>query len=70
MTKKDNKNRSTEKTVRDIRRATRRNYSAEEKVRIVLEGFRGEDSIAELCRREGINTNIYYKANLVASKRK
>ena len=40
---------------------TRRNYSAEEKVRIVLEGLRGEDSIAELCRNEGINTNIYYR---------
>ena len=50
MTKK----RSAEKTVRDIRRATRRHYSAEEKIRIVLEGLRGEDSIAELCRREGI----------------
>jgi transposase len=43
--------RSTEKTVRDIRRATRRHYSAEEKIRIVLEGLRGEDSITELCRR-------------------
>ena len=53
--------RSTEKTVRDIRRATRRHYSAEEKIRIVLEGLRGEDSIAELCRREGINSNVYYR---------
>ena len=51
----------TEKTVRDIRRATRRNYSAEEKIRIVLEGLRGEDSIAELCRKEGINQNLYYR---------
>ena len=42
---------STEKAVRDIRRATRRHYSAEEKIRIVLEGLRGEDSIAELCRK-------------------
>ena len=48
------------KTVRDIRRATRRHYSAEEKIRIVLEGLRAEDSIAELCRREGINANVYY----------
>ncbi len=56
MTKK----RSAEKTVRDIRRATRRKYSTEEKIRIVLEGLRGEDSIAELCRKEGINSNIYY----------
>jgi len=53
--------RSAEKTVRDIRRATRRNYSAEEKIRIVLEGLRGEDSIAELCRKEGINQNLYYR---------
>ena len=50
---------SAEKTVRDIRRATRRNYSAEEKIRIVLEGLRGEDSIAELCPKEGINQNLY-----------
>ena len=48
---------SAEKTIRDIRRHTRKKYSAEEKIRIVLEGIRGEDSIAELCRREGINTN-------------
>jgi transposase len=46
---------SAEKTVRDIRRATRRHHSAEEKIRIVLEGLRGEVSIAELCRKEGIN---------------
>jgi transposase len=49
---------SAEKTVRDIRRATRRHHSAEEKIRIVLEGLRGEDSIAELCRKEGINQNL------------
>ena len=52
---------SAEKTVRDIRRATRRHYSAEEKIRIVLEGLRGEDSIAELCQKEGINQNLYYR---------
>ena len=52
---------STEKAVRDIRRATRRHYSAEEKIRIVLAGLRGEDSIAELCRKEGINQNLYYR---------
>ena len=52
---------SAEKAVRDIRRATRRRYSAEEKIRIVLEGLRGEDSIAALCRREGINENLYYR---------
>jgi len=61
MTKKSDSKRSAEKTVRDIRRATHRQYSAEEKIRIVLEGLRGEGSIAELCRREGINTNIYYR---------
>jgi len=52
---------SAEETVRHIRRETRRKYNAEEKIRIVLEGLRGEDSIAELCRREGINPNLYYK---------
>ena len=52
---------SAEKVVRDIRRATRRRYNAEEKIRIVLEDLRGEDSIAELCRREGINQNLYYR---------
>ena len=52
---------SADKAVRDIRRATRRHYSAEEKIRIVLQGLRGEDSIAELCRKEGINQNLYYR---------
>jgi transposase len=50
-----------EDAIRDIRRATRRQFSAEEKIRIVLEGLRGEDSIAELCRREGIAQNLYYR---------
>ena len=49
------------KVVKDIRRATRKRHSSEEKIRIVLEGLRGEDSIAELCRREGINQNLYYR---------
>ena len=61
MTTKSYRKDSAEKTVRDIRRATRRRHSTEEKIRIVLEGLRGEDSIAELCRREGINTNLYYR---------
>ena len=52
---------SAEKVVKDIRRATRRQFGAEEKIRIVLEGLRGEDCIAELCRREGINQNLYYR---------
>ena len=47
--------------VKEIRRATRRRFSAEEKIRIVLDGLRGEDSIAELCRREGIVQNLYYR---------
>lgn len=47
--------------VRDIRRKTRRKFTAEEKIRIVLEGLRGECSIAELCRREGIVANLYYR---------
>src|SRR2546430_4419303 len=50
-----------EHVVKDIRRATRRQFSAEEKIRIVLEGLRGEESIAELCRREGIVQNLYYR---------
>ena len=53
--------RSVEKTVRDIRRRTRKKYSAEEKIRVVLEGLRGEESIAELCRKEGLNPNVYYR---------
>ena len=61
MTKRNPNKRSSEQTVRDIRRATRRQYSAEEKIRIVLDGLRGEDSVAELCRRAGINTNVYYR---------
>ena len=52
---------SSESVVRDIRRQTRKKYSSEEKVRIVLEGMRGEESIVEICRREGISSNLYYK---------
>jgi transposase len=51
----------SEKIVKEIRRYTRKKYSSEEKIRIVLEGVRGEISIAELCRKEGINPNVYYK---------
>ena len=46
--------------MKDIRRRTRKHHSAEEKIRIVLEGLRGEKSIAELCRREGLATSLYY----------
>ena len=49
-----------EKLVRDIRRATRKQYSAEEKIRIVLDGLRGESSIAELCRAKNIAESLYY----------
>ncbi len=63
----------SERLVRDIRRATRKQYSAEEKIRIVLDGLRGEVSIAELCRREGIAESLYYswsKEFLEAGKRR
>jgi transposase len=52
---------NTTKRVKDIRRNTRRKFSSEEKIRIVLDGLRGESSIAELCRQEGINSNLYYR---------
>jgi len=50
-----------DKLVRNVKRRTRRTYSAEEKIRIVLAGLRGEESIAELCRQEGIHQNLYYR---------
>ncbi len=62
-----------EQVVKDIRRATRRHFSAEDKIRIVLEGLRGDDSIAELCRREGIAQSLYYvwsKEFMEAGKRR
>ena len=52
---------SAEKVVQEIGRKTRRQFSAKEKIRIVLEGLRGEESIAALCRREGLNPNLYYR---------
>ena len=55
------KKQSTEAAVREIRRKTRRKFAPEEKIRIVLEGLRGEQSISELCRREGIASNLYYR---------
>ena len=63
----------SEKLVRDIRRVTRKQYSAEEKIRIVLDGLRGEATISELCRREGIAESLYYswsKEFLEAGKRR
>jgi transposase len=62
-----------EKAAKDIRRATRRHFSAEDKIRIVLDGLRGEDSIAEICRKEGIAQSLYYvwsKEFLEAGKRR
>jgi transposase len=64
---------SSERLVKDIRRATRKHYSAEDKIRIVLDGLRGEHSIAELCRREAIAESLYYswsKEFLEAGKRR
>ena len=62
-----------EQVIKDIRRATRRHFSAEDKIRIVLDGLRGEDSIAELCRKEGIAQSLYYtwsKEFMEAGKRR
>ena len=64
---------TSEQVVKDIRRATRKHHAAEEKIRIVLDGLRGEYSIAELCRREGIAESLYYnwsKEFLEAGKRR
>jgi transposase len=64
---------SSERFVKNIRRATRKHYSAEDEIRIVLDGLRGESSIAELCRREGIAESLYYtwyKEFLEAGKRR
>ena len=67
------KKQTAESKVKEIRRHTRKKYSAEEKIRIVIEGLRGESTIAELCRKEGINANLYYnwsKNFLEAGKRR
>jgi len=73
MSKKSGLHETAERHVKDIKRRTRRKFSAEEKIRIVLEGLRGEYSIAELCRREGIAQGLYYtwsKEFLEAGKRR
>src|SRR4051794_16104769 len=73
MSQKSGTSTSSERIVKEIRRATRKQYSAEEKIRIVLDGLRGEHSIAELCRREGIAESLYYtwsKEFLEAGKRR
>lgn len=54
------KKQTADQKIREIKRKTRRKFTSEEKIRIVLEGLRGEDSIAEICRREGIHANLYY----------
>jgi transposase len=61
MRQKQGGREAVEKTVRDIKRRTRRQFSAEDKIRIVLQGLRGEESIAEICRREGLHQNLYYR---------
>ena len=60
---------SSEEIVKGIRRATRKHHSAEDKIRIVLDGLRGERSIAELCRHEGIAESLYYSWNCACSKK-
>tara|TARA_R110000868_G_scaffold184150_1_gene425606 strand:+ start:712 stop:1083 length:372 start_codon:yes stop_codon:yes gene_type:complete len=61
MSTKHTPQNEADKLVRNIKRQTRRKFNAEEKIRIVLAGMRGEESIAELCRQEGINQNLYYR---------
>ncbi len=71
--KRANSKAPAERVVKDIRRKTRRQFSAEKKIRIVLEGLRGDDSIAELCRKEGIAQSLYYtwsKEIMEAGKRR
>lgn len=61
MRKNQDSREAVEKTVRDIKRRTRRQFGAEDKIRIVLQGLRGEESIAEICRKEGLHQNLYYR---------
>lgn len=61
MRQKQDSREAVEKTVRDIKRRTRRHFGAEDKIRIVLQGLRGEESIAEICRKEGLHQNLYYR---------
>ena len=69
----EKKKKKPEEIIREIKRQTRRKFTSEEKIRIVLEGMKGEESIATICRREGINPNLYYrwsKSFLEAGKRR
>lgn len=61
MREKKDSREAVEKAVRDIKRRTRRHFGAEDKIRIVLQGLRGEESVAEICRREGLHQNLYYR---------
>ena len=59
MRQKQDSREAVEKTVRDIKRRTRRHFGAEDKIRVILQGLRGEESIAEICRKEGLHQNLY-----------
>jgi transposase len=61
MRQHDDNREAVEKTVRDLKRRTRRHVGAEEKIRIIRQGLRGEESSAEICRREGLHQNLYYR---------
>lgn len=61
MRQKQDSREAVEKTVRDIKRRTRRYFGAEDKIRVILQGLRGEESIAEICRKEGLHQNLYYR---------
>ena len=61
MRQKQDSRDAVEKTVRDIKRRTRRHFGAEDKIRVILQGLRGEESIAEICRKEGLHQNLYYR---------
>jgi len=61
MRQKQDSREAVEKTVRDIQRRTRRHFGAEDKIRVILQGLRGEESIAEICRKEGLHQNLYYR---------
>jgi transposase len=61
MRQKQDSREAVEKTVRDIKRRTRRHLGAEDKIRVILQGLRGEESLAEICRKEGLHQNLYYR---------
>jgi transposase len=61
MRQKQDSREAVEKTVRDIKRRTRRHFGAEDKIRVILQGLRGEESLAAICRKEGLHQNLYYR---------